>query len=172
MLTTTGLLTANGGLINSFYVQLVLYGTPTCWTSPGSSVTSPFTTANTYYVTFASNSNHNWTPSYSGSYKLAIPYTGIYALEFTMSSDYSTGATLQLFISKNLGNGADTYSGGNVVFCQNFGTTNFGGGAVGCSGTAFLQTSDYICLGFFLNGGTMTTNTRSNAILTLLQRTA
>jgi hypothetical protein len=137
-------------------------------------MTSPFTAQNHYYVKFASNSNQNWTPSYSGTYKLAIPYTGIYSLQFTMSTDNTSGAGLQIFISKNLGNATDTYAGGNLTFCQNFGpgTLTFAGGAVGCSGTAFLQTSDYICFGFFLSSGGITYNNRPNAIFTLLQRTA
>ena len=134
---------------------------------------SGFTTSGNYYLTFPSNFNKNWNPTITNTYRLAIPYTGLYTFQLTVSSDSNAGASMDVFVSKNLGNGADTYAGGNNTFCQSYSNTGtVGGMCVGCSGTAFLLSTDYLCFGFFLASGTMTYNGRSSASITLLQRTA
>ena len=128
------------------------------------------TTGQTFNLLFPSYTNRNWgTPTYTSSCKLAVPYTGLYSLQFTFSS--STTCTVFQFITKNMGNGNETaaftdnmIASSCPVLPQTY--TN------SISGTAFLTTADYICFSIFPLSGAIGYYVRNCATITLIQRTA
>ena len=108
----------------------------------------------------------NWAPTYTNSCKLAIPFTGLYYLQFSNSS--TTLNESEFFISKNLMNNSDLNAGDTRLLCVS--RTNSYETSV--SATVYLLNTDYINFGFFLISGTMTSHVRSVAQITLIQRIA
>ena len=96
--------TFTGQITSQFSVHLSLYGAVSVFNSAGTAQTPPLTTAGFYYLKLASNNNYNWAPSYTTSCKLAIPYTGIYSISWSMCQA-AAGTVCNCFISKNLMNG-------------------------------------------------------------------
>ena len=177
-LSVGGLLTANGGLVNSTPVRLTLYGVPTGYTYSGGTATSqgsPFTPLQTYlYLKYPSSTSNNWTPSYTTSYRLAIPFTGLYAIQWTIVPAGGTPNFFE-FISRSLGANnefADTWS--DQLMAMN--TVTSGGASYGysMSATGYLTTGDYLSFGIFLLSGSWTpyASNRSSITITLIQRTA
>ena len=104
---STSTLTAANQITAKYPVCISFYGSPTTYNTSGTLQTSGFTTLNQVFnLLFSTYTNQNWTPTYTSSVKLAVPYTGLYALQFTFSSN-STNSVFQ-FISKNMGNGNET----------------------------------------------------------------
>ena len=128
----------------------------------------PPLSSNWYYLKLASNSNYNWTPSYTTNCRLAVPYTGIYAISWSMCQS-AAGTVCNCFISKNLMNGSDTNSAtGNCLANNAFSLIS------SClSTTAYLLNTDYINIGYYLESGSQSlSGTRNTLTITLLQRTA
>jgi len=177
-LSVGGLLTANGGFVNSTPVRLTLYGVPTGYTYSGGTATSqgsPFTPLQTYlYLKYPSSTSNNWTPSYTTSYRLAIPFTGLYAIQWTIVPAGGTPNFFE-FISRSLGANnefADTWS--DQLMAMN--TVTSGGASYGysMSATGYLTIGDYLSFGLFLLSGSWTpyASNRSSITITLIQRTA
>jgi hypothetical protein len=162
--TTT--LTASGQITAKFPVHLSFYGKPSLYNSSGTLQTVPNTTFTYYYCLFPSYNSLNWTPSYTNSCRLAVPYEGLYALQFSMQ----TSGNRDQFISKNLMNNADGSATDDKLMSFTISYTG-NGGELSQSATAYLRTTDYINCGFALFGGS-TNPGYSTFTITLLQRTA
>jgi hypothetical protein len=149
---------------------VAFYGTPSCYSTSGTLQTSgSIALSATYNVTFPFNVNQNWTPSLTSTFRLTIPFNGLYVLQFTFSS--GAGATFFQFITKNMGNGNEVATWDDKVLassCPGLGATY----TSSISATAFLKTTDYICFSIFPLSGSITYYNRCNAHLTLIQRTA
>jgi hypothetical protein len=118
---------------------------------------------------FPSNTNQNWTPSFTDKYKLAVPYTGLYSLQFTFSS--GAGVTFFQFITKNLGNGNEVAAWNDNMLASSC-PGLAGSYTNSISATAYLKTTDYICFSVFPITGSITYYNRCCAHATLIQRTA
>ena len=153
-------------------VCVAFYGVPTAYTSAGTAITAGSSTVQMMNFVFSSNTNQNWTPSYTTNYKLAVPYTGLYVLQFTISS--ASNASYFQFITKNAGDGteiAGTWNQ-NILASSAPATTEPGSLTCSTSCTAYLKTTDYICFSLYLLSGSITYYGRSSAQVTLIQRTA
>ena len=132
--------------------------------------TTGFTTQQaSFHLLFSTYTTRNWTPTYTSTYKLAVPYTGLYSLQFTFSS--ATACQCFQFISKNMGNGTEIGAWTDKMIASSAPTipatlTN------SISGTAYLTTSDYICFSIYTITGSITYYDRTCATITLIQRTA
>jgi hypothetical protein len=153
-------------------VCIAFYGVPTSYTPAGTAITTGSSTVQMMNFVFSSNTNQNWTPSYTTNYKLAVPYTGLYVLQFTISS--ASNASYFQFITKNAGDGteiAGTWNQ-NILASSAPATTEPGSLTCSTSCTAYLKTTDYICFSLYLMSGSITYYGRSSAQVTLIQRTA
>ena len=110
------------------------------------------TTGTTYNLLISTCTNRNWTPTYTSNYKLAVPYTGLYSLQFSFSS--STNCSVIQFITKNLGNATEVNTWTDKVIAASSPAIT-GTLPSSISGTAYLTTSDYICFSIFLLSGTV-----------------
>ena len=170
---TTGTLTSSlyvdGAITVTTPVAVGFYGVPALYNTSGILQATGFTTVNqTFNVRFPSNVNQNWTPSYTSTVRLTVPFTGLYVLQFTFSS--GTGTTFFQFITKNLGNGNEVATWDDKVLassCPGLGATYTNS----ISATAFLRTTDYLCFSIFPLSGSITYYNRCNAHATLIQRT-
>ena len=167
--TTVQNLTVNGQITAAVPVCVAFYGTPTCYNTAGTALTSGQSAVGIYNLRFPSVTNRNWTPSYTTNYKLAVPYTGLYSLQFTFSS--AATCVFFQFITKNLGNGGEiaTWTD-NVLASSALSLT--GSYTNSISATAYLTTSDYVCFSFYLLSGTITYYNRCCAQISLIQRAA
>jgi hypothetical protein len=169
-----------GQTLSTFPVHLSLYGQPSSYTSIAV-ISTP--AANSYYYCLFPSSgltSQNWTPAYTNTTRLSIPYTGLYAVKFVYHFFSSAvGTQIELFISKNLNNDTDLNPTDDrlltsTVMFNNAGSTTIAQTTL--SSTAYLTTTDYINFGFYVDSGTPQTSTlggvRSTATLTLIQRTA
>lgn len=156
----------SGQILGTFAVHLSLYGTPTLYNSSGT-VTAGTNTGIYLYPKFPSYNNQNWTPSYSNQTRLAIPYNGIYFIQFTYMGNGS--GTRELFISKNLNNNNDLNINDDRLLCC-LGSTNLTETSI--SATAYLTTSDFINFGFWSSAGDNSPGGRGTVQVTLIQRTA
>ncbi len=96
----SGTLTSVGQIVGQLPVSISFYGTPTCYSTGGVLQTTGFTTTGqTFNLLFPTNTNQNWTPTYTSTYRLVVPYTGLYSLQFTFSS--ATTCTVFQFITKH-----------------------------------------------------------------------
>jgi hypothetical protein len=170
--TDSSKLTINnsGSVIQSFPVHLALYGIPTYYNAAGTSQGQTTPAANNWYYTLpptTSSSTTNWTPSITLGSRLAIPYSGLYAL--SMSYTNLSNSSLECFISKNLGNGADIVSNDDRLLCLVQSAT---GAETSLTTTANLLSTDYVSFGFYLATGTVNQGNRATLRATLLQRTS
>ena len=146
----------------------MLFGVPSVFNSAGTQQTPPLTSAGFYYMKLASNTNQNWTPSYTTSCKLAIPYTGVYAISWSMCQS-ATGTVCNCFISKNLMNNNDINAG--TANC--FANTAFSLLSTSLSATVHLLSTDYINIGYYLESGSQSLSSARNTLtITLIQGTA
>jgi hypothetical protein len=90
----------------------------------------------------------------------------LYYIQFSNTSQNLVET--ELFISKDMMNNGDINAGDSRLLCLTR-TTSY---ETSVSATAYLLNTDYINLAFFLISGTMASNTRSVAQITLIQRTA
>ena len=127
------------------------------------------TTGQTFNLLFPTYTGRNWVPTYTSSCKLAVPFTGLYSLQFTFSS--GTTCTAFQFITKNMGNGSEIGTWLDNMIASSS-PTIAGTLTNSISGTAYLTTSYYICFSIFPLSGAITYYTRSCASITLIQRTA
>ena len=165
-----GSLTATDQIISK-PVCISFYGSPTMYNTSGTLQTSGFTTTNQVFnLLFSSYTNQNWTPTYTSSCKLAVPYTGLYALQFTLSSN--SNCSVCQFISKNMGNGNEVLSLTNDNLIATSSVTLLATIPNSISGLAYLTTSDYICFSIWPSSGSISYYMRNLAQVTLLQRTA
>ena len=162
--------TFTGQIVAQVPVSISFYGNPTMYNNSGTLQPTGFNTLQTsYHALFANYTNRNWIPTYTSTYKLAVPYTGLYALQFTFSS--STNCSCFQFITKNMGNGTEIGAWTDKMIASSSPTipqtlTN------SISGTAYLTTSDYICFSIYTLSGSITYYDRTCATITLIQRTA
>ena len=153
-------------------VCIAFYGVPAAYTPGGVTIGTGSLGGQMMNFVFSSNTNQNWTPSYTTNYKLAVPFTGLYVLQFTIAS--STNAHFFQFITKNAGDGteiAGTWNQ-NILASNTPPTTLPASLTCSTSCTAYLKTTDYICFSLYLMSGSITYYGRSSAQVTLTQRTA
>ena len=161
--TTLPSLTCTGALVAQTPICSLFYGKPSLYDSTGGAKAQPTTSAAYYYLLFPTASTNNWTPSYTTTCKLNIPYTGIYAITFTFESNSSNN---QIFVSRSTMNAGDLDSAN--LLCS-------GGGqlCMTCSATAYLLSTDYISFGYYASTtSSCTTTSRCRATVTLIQRSA
>ena len=165
--SNSGTLTVGGQIIGQTPVHLSLYGAVSVFNSSGTAQTPPLS-AGWYYLKHTSNSNSNWTPSYTTNCRLAIPYTGLYAISWSMCQG-AVGTVCSTFISKNLMNGNDINSAtGNCLANNAFSLLSSS-----LSTTAYLLNTDYINVGYYLESGSQSlSGTRNTLTVTLIHRTA
>jgi hypothetical protein len=168
-ITNTGTITSTGPIIGKTPISLAFYGTPSCYNASSVLQTSGFTSTQIYNVVFPNYVNTYWVPSYTSAYKLAVPYNGLYSLQFTFSS--GAGATFFQFITKNMGNGAEVAAWNENILASSC-PALVGSYTNSISATAYLKTTDYVCFSIYLLSGSITYYNRCNAHLTLIQRTA
>ena len=160
-MTIGGTCSITGLLTQSTQVHLSLYGPPAVFNSAGTSQTQPLSTG-WHYFKLPSNHNYNWIPSYTNNCELAIPYTGLYAISWSMAQS-AAGTVCSCFISKNLMNGSDINSGTDTCIAN----IAFSLISTSLSATAYLLNTDYINVGYYLESGSQSL---SNSNLTLLQK--
>ena len=162
--------TFSGQIVGQFPVTITFYGNPAMYNNSGTLQPTGFNTLQaSFHALFSTYTSRNWIPTYTSTYKLAIPYTGLYSLQFTFSS--STTCTVFQFITKNMGNGSEIGAWTDKVIASSAPTipatlTN------SISGTAFLTTTDYVCFSIYTIAGSITYYDRTCATITLIQRTA
>ena len=137
------------------------YGCPTMYTgSPGGSIATTCTSGTYYYTQFTSNQASGWSPSWSPTAALTVPYNGLYEIHFTYDQG-SSGAGLFAFISKN-------NSGINPGNTTMFGATGISSQRdLHVSGVAYLSTTDTVNAGIFVQTGAVTVD--PNAVHSTLQ---
>jgi hypothetical protein len=129
-----------------------------------------------YYVVFGTNGTNskNWTPTYTNGSRLAIPYSGLYSITFFVGAPGTNVTNIELFISKNSGNGNDLNDyPNNLLALQGMQPAYIIETTI--TTTAYLNSTDYINFGFYYNAGTGTINwasARTGTSVTLIQRTA
>lgn len=108
------------------------------------------------------STSKNWTPSYSQNFRLAIPYTGLYQLKFSIGC----GISREICISKDLGNDNDFNCGDDRLLACGTGSQ------LTISTTAYLTTNNRIAFGTYsVTGGTgAVLNTRTTIMISLIQR--
>jgi hypothetical protein len=170
--TLTSNLSVDGAITVTTPVCVAFFGVPTAYTTAGTTITTGSSTAQILNFVFSSNTNQNWTPSYTTNYKLAVPFTGLYVLQFTIAS--STNASFFQFITKNAGDGSEIASTWNQNILASNSPASTLPASLTCSTTctAYLKTTDYICFSLYLLSGNLTYYGRSSAQVTLVQRTA
>jgi hypothetical protein len=145
-------------------VHLSVFGGPSIFNSSGTLQGSTVATG-FWYLKWSSFNSNNWSDTYTNGCRLAIPYTGIYNINFTY--DNITTSVIS-FISKNLMNGADINDTSDkcLAISYNPGVINT------ISATTYLSTTDYINFGFYVFSGSGTPSYRCKATVTLIQKTA
>ena len=180
-----------------FGCMLQLYGTPSPWNTqyPPGTIDSGYTgtdSGTNYYLIWPSQNNVAWTNASNAvstnttipsapSMSIAIPYTGIYLLQFSFIHSYpQTPITdFTIFIVKNSLLKNNDLSSSNVLALTSSTSSTIVFHQAGliscqCSGSAYLTTSDTVTFGLISRSnasGTYTTNL-SSATITLLSRMA
>lgn len=156
-------------LSSSTPVHLFLYGTPTAYTGTDNTtlVGTALNQSVPTRILFSTNTNLNWTPTYSANCRLNIPYNGVYSISYSAGAPIGWQATFA--ISKN----TDTIS--NDQNMLSYGTIPYitvGYASASIATTALLTTSDYLCFHFMNASSTQLNMTANNTVsITLLYRT-
>jgi hypothetical protein len=152
---------ASGNMTAKNY-YLSLYGTPTTYNSSGTSVTAN-TAGSIYYFGWPSYNHINYVlGSYmTNNYKYSVPVNGIYMVKLTIYA----GVSIEGFISKNGGAYNDLgFTDDRIIAIASASEATL-------CGIANLTTSDYVCAGFYLPGGSVTSPGRTTFQITLLRAT-
>jgi hypothetical protein len=161
-----------GQILGGFPVHLSLYGTPSYYNSAGT-LANPIVLSTYYYLLWPSSglTSKNWTPSYTTTMRLGIPYNGLYSIKFTYQTGTATTPSYEIFISKNLGNGTDLNPGDDRLLACAVVSNH-----ITITATAYLVTTDFINFGLFVGSGSgftgSTAGARCTVNATLLQRTS
>ena len=83
---TSGDITLSGQIICQHPVSLQFTGTPTLYNSSQTSLGSTTSTGNWYFPKWSSYNSKNWTPSYSNTTQLQIPFDGLYFIQFCLGT--------------------------------------------------------------------------------------
>jgi hypothetical protein len=168
-LDVSGGLNLSSMIINNFPVHLLLTtSTITYYNSAGA---TGFTANVHNYLKFENTSvSKNWTPSYTNTTRLVIPYEGLYLLKF-QTSYTNAGDVAELFITKNTNNNNDLNSTADKLLANGIINASY---ALRTTLTTlcYLTTSDYINYGFYAGSSNAPLNaSKSSFTATLIQRT-
>jgi hypothetical protein len=159
-----------GQIMSAFPVNIEFYGAQTIYDSSQVSRNPQTTTGGFYFYKWSSYRNQNWTPTYSNTTQLQIPYTGLYMCQMTCA--FSNTCVIETFINKNLSIASTSYLGDSGTFAIMTQTSAYTGFQGSLSCTMYLTTTDVLNFGSVLDSGTLSNNARSSLQLTLIQRTA
>jgi hypothetical protein len=161
---------ANGsGQITAAYaVAFFGYNTPTLYNTSGTSV-GTITSGSGGHLKWTGTTT-NWTPAYTNTCRLQVPYSGLWAISYTLGTDLTAAG--EIFISKNvpLSGSSNFDNPGKVLALQGWtSTVSFD---ANCSAALLLSSSDLLNFGFICSSGTAEPNGRCILQMTLIQRTA
>jgi hypothetical protein len=161
-------LSASSQITAAYAVNILAYGTPTLYnTTP--SVVATATAGGTYFLKWGSFANNHWSQTFSNTVQLQIPFSGLYAISFTLGG--TTASTGEMFITRNQPLASTQVdSPANTLALQAW-TSSFSLDA-SCSATTYLVTSDVLNFGFIWISGTVTLGSRCTCQVTLIQRGA